>query len=82
MRNEYTINLNTVADIKRFSQIIDKISYPVDVESGRYCVDAKSVMGLLSIDLSKDIRVIVRGAVEPMTAYALENFNQMTLDEM
>ena len=36
---------------------MSKYDYEIDLTSGRYVVDAKSIMGIFSLDLSKPIKV-------------------------
>ena len=52
---ETNIKLNTIEDVKKFVSIVFKYEFDVDVVSGRYAVDAKSILGLFSIDLSKEV---------------------------
>ncbi|MCL2020305.1 MAG: HPr family phosphocarrier protein [Oscillospiraceae bacterium] len=52
---EAKIRLDTINDVKKFVNIVFRYEYDVDVVSGRYAVDAKSILGLFSIDLSKDV---------------------------
>lgn len=49
------INLGTIDKVKRFVNIVSKYEYDFDLVSGRYVIDAKSIMGIFSIDLSKNI---------------------------
>lgn len=51
------IQLKTIDDVKDFVNIVGKCPYDVDLSSGRYVVDAKSIMGIFSLDLSKPINV-------------------------
>lgn len=51
------VQLRTIDDVKDFVNIVSKCSYDVDLTSGRYTVDAKSIMGIFSLDLSKPINV-------------------------
>ena len=53
------ILLSSINDIKAFVNIVCKYSFDVDLTSGRYVVDAKSIMGIFSLDLSKPIKVDV-----------------------
>lgn len=46
------IKLNTILDIKEFLNVVSKVPYDVDLVKGRYVVDAKSVIGVYTIDLS------------------------------
>lgn len=49
------ISLNSIDKVKSFVNDITKYDYDFDLVSGRYVIDAKSIMGILSLDLSKDI---------------------------
>ncbi|CDZ24507.1 hypothetical protein CCDG5_1393 [[Clostridium] cellulosi] len=53
----YKIMLNTINDVKNFVNIVSKYEFEVDLTSGRYVIDAKSIMGIFSLDLSKPIRL-------------------------
>lgn len=55
------INLNSVNDIKDFVNIVSKFSDDVDIASNRSIVDAKSIMGIFSLDLSKPVEVTTVG---------------------
>ncbi|NTV90355.1 MAG: HPr family phosphocarrier protein [Clostridiales bacterium] len=54
-----TINiiLKSINDVKEFVNTVNRYSFDVDLVSGRYIVDAKSIMGIFSLDLSKPIKV-------------------------
>ena len=49
------ISLNTIDKVKSFVNEITKFDYDFDLVSGRYVIDAKSIMGIFSLDLSKPI---------------------------
>ncbi|MBE6886100.1 MAG: HPr family phosphocarrier protein [Oscillospiraceae bacterium] len=53
----YNIMLNTINDVKDFVNIVCGFEFDVDLISGRYAIDAKSIMGIFSLDLSKPIRM-------------------------
>ena len=55
----FNITLKSINDVKDFVNIVNKYNFDVDLASGRYVVDAKSIMGIFSLDLSKPIRVEV-----------------------
>ncbi len=54
-----TIKLVAVSDVQELVRIVTAFSGDVDLRSGRYLVDAKSIMGIFSLDLSQPIDVIV-----------------------
>ena len=49
--------LKSINDVKDFVNIANKYDCDIDLTSGRYVVDAKSIMGIFSLDLSKPIKV-------------------------
>ncbi len=49
------ILLNTVTDVKEFVSLVSGCNYEVGLVSGRYSVNAKSLMGVFSLDLSKPV---------------------------
>ena len=50
-----TVMLGTINDVKNFVALVSQCDYDVDLISGRYAIDAKSIMGIFSLDLSKPI---------------------------
>lgn len=55
--NTFQILLSSINDVKNFVNTVSKYDYEIDLTSGRYVVDAKSIMGIFSLDLSKPIKV-------------------------
>ncbi len=53
----FNIQLNSINDVKLFVNTVSSYSCDIDLTSGRYVVDAKSIMGIFSLDLSKPIKV-------------------------
>lgn len=51
----YEIFFKSIIDVKNFVNIINDFDFDVDLVSGRYVVDAKSIMGIFSLDLSRPI---------------------------
>lgn len=49
------INLNSIEKVKSFVNEITKYDAEFDLVSGRYVIDAKSIMGIFSLDISKPI---------------------------
>ena len=54
-----TISLTQVSQVKQFVELVGKAPYDVDIVSGRYTVNAKSMLGIYSLDLSKPIQVLI-----------------------
>ena len=51
------ISLNSIDKVKAFVNDITKFDNDFDLVSGRYVIDAKSIMGIFSLDLSKPIEL-------------------------
>ena len=56
-----TVNLNSIEKVKSFVNDIVKYENDFDLVSGRNYVDAKSIMGIFSLDLSKPINLNIHG---------------------
>lgn len=54
-----TIHLSLAENVKDFVNIVSKYSYDIDLRSGRHVVDAKSILGIFSLDLNKPITMEV-----------------------
>jgi len=52
-----TVMLDSISAVKKFVNIVTVYDFDVDLASGRYAVDAKSIMGIFSLDLSKPIQL-------------------------
>ena len=55
----FSISLNSIDKVKAFVNDISKYDFDFDLVSGRYVIDAKSIMGIFSLDLSKPINLNV-----------------------
>ena len=53
------ISLNSIDKVKSFVNEISKFDNDFDLVSGRYVIDAKSIMGIFSLDLSKPIDLAI-----------------------
>ena len=53
------ISLNSIDKVKSFVNSISQFDYDFELISGRYVIDAKSIMGIFSLDLSKPIDLAI-----------------------
>ena len=53
------ISLNSIDKVKSFVNDLTKYDVDFDLVSGRYVIDAKSIMGIFSLDLSKPIDLAI-----------------------
>ena len=51
------ISLNSIDKVKSFVNDLAKFDADFDLVSGRYIIDAKSIMGIFSLDISKPIKL-------------------------
>ena len=61
---EIEMSLNSIDKVKNFVSIVSKFGADMDLISGRYIIDAKSIMGIFSLDLSKPIRLRIEEGQE------------------
>ena len=67
------ISLNSIDKVKSFVNDLTKFDTDFDLISGRYVIDAKSIMGIFSLDLSKPIDLTIHeegGAEDILTILA------------
>lgn len=69
--NTCKIKLSSIQDVREFVEIVCKCDYDIDLSSGRYIVDAKSIMGIFSLDLMSEITLTAH------TDETEELFNQL-----
>ncbi len=55
---ETSIKLTNIQDIREFVNQVLLLEYEVDLVQGRYVIDAKSIMGIFSLDLLSPIKVV------------------------
>lgn len=69
-----TIHLKSINEVKEFVRIVNDFSYDVDLISGRYIVDAKSIMGIFSLDLARPIALEIHSDTAEDLVTRLEPF--------
>ena len=52
---EFEMNLSSINDVKDFVNTVSRYDFDVDLISGRYIVDAKSIMGIFSLNITKPL---------------------------
>ena len=55
----YYVDLSKFESVKRFVEVSSRKSCPCTLKSGKYVVDAKSILGIFSLDLSKPVTLEV-----------------------
>lgn len=59
MNNTVRAKLNSIDDAKEFSRICERFDVDIDYVIGRYVIDAKSLLGILSTTLGKVVQVTI-----------------------
>ncbi len=54
---EKMIMLDTIDSVRKFAEIASSKDYKIELESDKYIVNAKSIMGIFSLDLTKPIKM-------------------------
>ena len=55
------IKLATISDVRDFVNAVAAFEDEIDLQSGRYVVDGKSIMGIFSLDLLNPIEMTIHG---------------------
>ena len=55
------IRLSLVENVNKFVNIVSRYPFEMDLRAGRHVVDAKSILGIFSLDLSKPISLEIYG---------------------
>ena len=69
------ILVNSIEKVKDFVNTISKLDTEFDMVSGRYVIDAKSIMGIFSLDLSEPIDLVIHAEGENADKI-VENINK------
>ena len=54
------VNINSIDKVKGFVNAIARFDNDFDLVAGRYVIDAKSIMGIFSLDLSQDLELTIQ----------------------
>lgn len=79
MEKRLKMNINTFDKVKSFVDCNSKLDGYVDVVSGRYLVDGKSLLGMFSLDLSKELEVVIDADSEKVIASLIESYKNNNL---
>lgn len=73
----FMIKLDTLEDVRKFVNIVTAFEGEIDLKSGRYTVDAKSIMGIFSLDLLNPVEMTIHcdscdAIVEKLSAFIVK----------
>lgn len=60
----FDVLINTIDKVREFVSIVSTFNADMDVVSGKYTINAKSILGLFSLDLSRPVRLDIEGTPE------------------
>ncbi|MGX8711722.1 MAG: HPr family phosphocarrier protein [bacterium] len=73
-----SILLSSIEAVKKFVTLTNSYTFPINLSTDRYKIDAKSIMGVFSLDLSKPITIEVPGEEGKEFISQLEQFRPQT----
>lgn len=75
------VSLNTIEKVKKFTAIANSFDCEVDVLQGRYTIDAKSVLGVFSLDLTKTVTVEIESDDEKEIDKFLKKMEEFRIND-
>ena len=79
--NVVKIRLSSVNDVKEFVGAVSFSSCDIDIAADRYIIDAKSIMGIFSLDLSKPLELRIISDEENVIADVLDKIGRFIVSE-
>lgn len=74
------VMLNSIDKVKQFVNVTSKVEGDVFLQSGRYIIDAKSIMGIFSIDLTKPLEMSFEKCSDEERNKYLEKIQEFILE--
>jgi len=75
------IRLSSIQDVRTFVDTVTKYNMDIDLSSGRYVVDAKSIMGIFSLDLLSPIKLCAQTDKEEDVKALLDDLKAFIVNE-
>ena len=79
--NNVMIRLSSIQDVRSFVDTVTKYNMDIDLSSGRYVVDAKSIMGIFSLDLLNPIKLSAQTDKEEDVKALLDDLQAFIVNE-
>lgn len=79
--NEFKISLNSIEKVKDFVNAVSKFEQDIDIIVGRYIIDAKSIMGIFSVDLSRTLTLRIESDDVVVCKEIKEKLKQFVVEE-
>lgn len=68
------VKLTSIGDVQKFVNAVSAFSGDIDLQSGRYVVDAKSIMGIFSLDLMQPVDMTIHAESAPELLEKIDAF--------
>ena len=81
MKTTVTVKINSIQDVQNFVRIVSTLKANIDLHSGRYIVDGKSIMGIFSLDLMNPIKLVAHSDSPEYVLEALNAVKDFVVDE-
>lgn len=69
MSKKFSIKLDTVELVKDFVTLTSRIDGDIAIKSDRWVINGKSIMGIFSLDLSKDLNCEIEASEEQVAIF-------------
>ncbi|MDU7337254.1 MULTISPECIES: HPr family phosphocarrier protein [Clostridium] len=69
------ILLSSIEAVKKFVSLANRYDFPINLRTDKYSIDAKSIMGVFSLDLSKPVTVELEG---PQAEHFISQLTEFT----
>ena len=79
--NIVMIRLSSIQDVRTFVDTVTKYTIDIDLSSGRYVVDAKSIMGIFSLDLMSPIKLSAQTDKEEEIKALMDDLKAFIIEE-
>ena len=79
--NNVMVRLSSIQDVRSFVDIVTKYNMDIDLSSGRYVVDAKSIMGIFSLDHLNPIKLSAQSDKEEDVKALMEDLKAYIVNE-
>ena len=79
--NNVMIRLSSIQDVRTFVDTVTKYTIDIDLSSGRYVVDAKSIMGIFSLDLLSPIKLSAQTDKEEEIKKLMDDLKAFIVEE-
>lgn len=76
------VRINSIETVKQFVNAACECECDISLQSGRYVIDGKSIMGVFSLDLTKPIGLIIEADDEETKNFALEKMKPFIIDDV